>query len=138
MNSVLEDGDIEVDKQAELPAARASNRKHLGVVNRLKVGHRLDFNNNPPGDEKVNPVATVKPRSFVVDGERTLPLEGYRANGQLPAKTLLVSRLEQAGAKGSMNLDRCSDDLLRTLVQFHLICSLCALCVSVVNFIFRY
>ena len=102
---------MEVDEQAKRFARKSQVAQHLRFVDGVYGLDRLDFKNDEIGDQEVQPVAAIKCVATVCDGQRNFASEWDAAMKHFVGEALLIRRLEQAGAKFTMNLNRCSDDL---------------------------
>jgi len=109
-------GEIE---QESLPATGCLQvRSPGGKVDIFKCTDRLQFNNDFPFDQQIEPVLTHF-LSTVRDSNRQLPLETQSSSSQFHAHRLLVHRFKEPWSEFPMYGDRGSDYLPRQPFEFH-------------------
>ena len=72
--------------------------------------HGFDLDDHHIVDQQIEPIAAIKPQSFVFDGQRNLPTNAQSPQMKLLHKTGFISGLKQAWAQRSMNLQPGIDD----------------------------
>src|SRR6266852_9102468 len=96
LDPVLENGDVEVDQQAEMVLGHLEVSQQLRLVNRLQLGDGLEFDDERFLNQKIQPIAAVQENSLVGQRHLLLSLETDARLAQLKSETFFVSRLQQS------------------------------------------
>ena len=94
-------------------------REHLSDVNRLQSVHRFEFQQDCILYHKVGAEPDLDRLTFVDKRNRTLPFEPQAARGKFMREAHFVGTLQEARAKGAMDLDRRTDNLIAQWVDIH-------------------
>ncbi len=75
-DALLQDGDLEIDEQADLQIAEFEVGKELGLVDRQERVGALELDDHLVGDEQIEAETFVETQAFVGNGHGFLPLAG--------------------------------------------------------------
>ena len=112
LESRLERGDVEVHQQRGVEVGELEVGDDLSLMDGEEKLDRLDLDDDPLVDDKVEAIAAVEQYALVFQGKRPLVLERDAAEGELAAQARFVCRLEQPRAQMPVDLDAGADDLL--------------------------
>src|SRR5688572_19583330 len=104
-HSMLQHSYTEVNQQPPSQPHGAQVRDHLRAMDFLKARDRLQFDDNQPADNQINPL-TAQRHAVIGDVNRPLTFVGEVPLRQLDAHRLSIDRLEEPRAEGAMYGDR--------------------------------
>jgi len=107
MDTIFQDGRMEIDQQAEVASRESQVGQHNSVMDGCNCRNRLDFENNLIKDDDVSTIATIQLVSVINDRDGFLTLERDADTGDFKAQTLFVDGLQKAGAEFAMDRNRC-------------------------------
>jgi hypothetical protein len=95
----------------------------MGFVDGLKLGHRLELNDDPLFNEQVDAIAAVDTHIAIYDGQAVLAFDPKPTSDKLELQAGLVGGFEQPWTQLSMDVDR---RLICSVTSFNLISALSA------------
>jgi hypothetical protein len=72
--------------------------------------------------QQVDPITTIQPHTFIIDGLWVLQLEPNGIEFQLVCKALLVCRFQEAWPHFTVDLKCASDHSIQKFIKFHSSC----------------
>jgi hypothetical protein len=77
----------------------------------------LQFENQLPLNDKIQPISTFKLHSFILNRQRNLPFECKLPERQFVTKTFFISRLQQPRTETAMNFNARTNYLIREFIE---------------------
>ena len=125
-HSLAKVGHIEVDQQADLPAAEFQVGQQLRRVERDQLLNGFQLHNDAAFDEKIDSVACVQSDVLVNHWEPDLVLETQAVDGELIVKASLIRALKESGAKRGVDLHCGVDNSACDVFVQHIVPSSCS------------
>jgi len=116
---ILEDGDVKIKKQTQVPSAKFKISKSLGAMNRVNSFNSLCLYHNRIVHEGVKAVATIQLDALINNREGFLRLIGNSTKIKLSAQRCFISGFNFSGSKFAVDFNRCSDDVVSEFIELH-------------------
>jgi hypothetical protein len=90
LQTILENGDVEVDEESHTLSGHPEIGQELGLVDGKQPLNGFDLDDDSLLHKEIEPIAAVQENPLVLEGQIDLTLECQASEAQLMAETLLV------------------------------------------------